>query len=232
MVELYIVKLPKKIDEKIYDELLDALDNESSSRIKRFRFIEDSYRTLLAKMMAEYLLCKKLNVGRSKLKFIKNTYGKPYLENSNIYFNNSHSGDFIMSGISDCELGVDVEKIKKIDIDVAKRFFNKHEYSIIKKGNSDEQKNKFFDFWTLKESFIKADGRGMSIPLKSFQIIENEKSITVKINEKDTTYTLKQYSMHPEYKAAACIKDGQLPDEFVKVGADNLITEYMKIVDS
>jgi 4'-phosphopantetheinyl transferase len=67
------------------------------------------------------------------------------------------------------EIGIDVEdSTRKIDINIADRFFSRQESEVIRRTKEGEKKGVFFDFWTLKESYIKAKGGGLSIPLDKF----------------------------------------------------------------
>ena len=74
----------------------------------------------------------------------------------------------------------------------------------------------FFDLWTLKESYIKAVGKGLSIPLKSFTINFLKKGeIAVKLGNKLTNWTLKQYFLDPEYKMSVCGTHTAFPENVI-----------------
>jgi 4'-phosphopantetheinyl transferase len=95
--------------------------------------------------------------------------GKPRLSGiDNIFFNMSHSGEYSTCAFSDCELGIDIEEIKEAHMDIAKRFFSNDEYNelLLLKGKNRDKK--FYDYWVMKESFVKATGLGLKIPLNNF----------------------------------------------------------------
>lgn len=119
-----------------------------------------------------------------------NTYGKPYL-NLDIDFNISHSGDYAICGLAKgLKLGVDIEKIERFDMNSITGVFTKNESFFI---NSSEKKEKtFYDYWTIKESVVKAMGRGLSIPLED---IEVNKNLQVSYNN-DTWYIQKVHIDH------------------------------------
>ncbi|MDR2624585.1 MAG: 4'-phosphopantetheinyl transferase superfamily protein [Methanobrevibacter sp.] len=93
--------------------------------------------------------------------------GKPYLENyPNIHFNISHSDKFVLVGVSDENIGLDIEKAQDLDYEgISKNFFHsiEHEYIIGSKNPIDT----FFKIWTVKESYVKMKGAGIA-NLKSF----------------------------------------------------------------
>jgi 4'-phosphopantetheinyl transferase len=109
------------------------------------------------------------------LKFDYNEYGKPcILEPKDIHFNISHSGDWVVCAIDNKPIGIDVETIKPIDLNIARRFFTVEEYNHLMKKDEYNRIRYFYMLWTLKESYIKAIGKGLKIPLNSFSFtIEN-----------------------------------------------------------
>ncbi len=79
--------------------------------------------------------------------------GKPYTKVSPISI--SHSGDFVLVGVSDSEIGVDMELIKPYNKRLITRFFSKDEQEFIKSDTD------FFLIWTVKEAFLKLTGEGL-----------------------------------------------------------------------
>ena len=86
-----------------------------------------------------------------------------------VSFNVSHAGDYVVGVVSDCEVGCDIEKAVNAPLEIAERYFFSEEYEYIKSA-ADKDKA-FFTLWTLKESYMKMTGRGMSLALDSFEII-------------------------------------------------------------
>lgn len=133
-------------------------------------FQQDSLRCLFGALLSRYAICKISNYKNDELKFDVNSYNKPFIiKPNNLCFNISHSGKWVVCAVSNNPVGIDVEYIKSIDFDIAKTFFTKEEY--INLMNQDIKTKKYFYLmWTLKESYVKADGRGLSLPLNSFSI--------------------------------------------------------------
>lgn len=105
-----------------------------------------------------------------KLKY--NKYGKPYLD-LDLDFNISHSGEYVICVLAKgLRLGVDIEKIEGFDLDSITGVFTKNELFHI---NSYEKKEKiFYDYWTKKESIVKAIGGGLSIALEDIEIYKKK----------------------------------------------------------
>lgn len=141
-----------------------------------------------------------------------NEFEKPfYKEYPEIHFSLSHSGVMAMCAISDRPLGCDVEKIRERDLDIAKRFFTSEEYDLIKSQKTDELQIKmFFRIWTLKESFVKCIGTGLSTPLNEFSIIPDwHGKITLNQTISNSEYNFVELNLDDGYKYSVCVKDPQ-----------------------
>ena len=104
----------------------------------------------------------------ASLTFSVNEYGKPFLSGTYAFhFNISHSGSWVAFAISDSPIGVDVEEGLFYDEELAINYFTSDEQAYV---FSDEEgrRERFYEIWTLKESFIKQLGTGLSTPFDSF----------------------------------------------------------------
>ncbi|MBQ6732440.1 MAG: 4'-phosphopantetheinyl transferase superfamily protein [Paludibacteraceae bacterium] len=138
-----------------------------------------------------------------------NEFEKPfYKEYPEIHFSLSHSGVMAMCVISDRPVGCDVEKIRERDLDIAKRFFTSEEYDLIKSQKTDELQTKmFFRIWTLKESFVKCIGTGLSTPLNEFSIIPDwHGKITLNQTISNSEYNFVELNLDDGYKYSVCVK--------------------------
>jgi len=105
-------------------------------------------------------------------------YGKPYLKNyPEIHFNISHSEKYVFCGVSSHPIGVDIEYIQDIDLNIAETYFHEKEYNYI--INSKNKTKSFFDIWTLKESYLKMEGIGLNLDLNSFIISIKDENICI-----------------------------------------------------
>jgi 4'-phosphopantetheinyl transferase len=82
-------------------------------------------------------------------------------------------------------IGVDVEntRAREVDIELADRFFAPEEVAALRTLPDEKQQQRFFEYWTMKESYIKARRRGLSIPLKRFAFyLEDPEQIRLTID--------------------------------------------------
>lgn len=146
------------------------LSTERIERISRYKLKEDRIRSILSEILVKYMLCEQHQLLLEEINFKYNEYGKPFLlEPYNVYFNISHSGQWIICGSSDTPIGVDIEGRTTGIMSIANRFFSRNEYDYIRNECSIDQKDMFCKIWTLKESYIKCIGKGLCIPLQSFR---------------------------------------------------------------
>jgi len=193
---------------------LGFLPKEKKDKIKRFINYEDALMSLTAEILIRAVVCSKLGIKNESVKFNRTTYGKPYLEGyDDFHFNLSHSGSWVVCAVSSKPVGIDIEKIREVDLDIAKRFFSKEEASDLFAKEDNEKTEYFFELWTLKESYIKADGRGLSLPLNSFFFrIENDNVIFVSESEKKKFF-FKRYDIDKGYKLAVCSMESHFPED-------------------
>lgn len=108
--------------------------------------------------------------------------GKPYLRDyPDIHFNLSHSGSYVFLVTGDSEVGCDVEEVGAPEdftsslLPVAERFFTGNEFQAISSLPDQASRNILFhEIWTMKESFLKACGRGISASLNTFDVLTGD----------------------------------------------------------
>lgn len=171
MIETYILKIDRDLSKDEFMRLLSFVSDEKKEKILRFHRFEDAQRSLLGDLLARYAICKRLSINNKDLVFAANEYRKPVLIAPNIiHFNISHSGIWVVCVVDDNPVGIDVEEIKPINLGIAERFFSRDEYFDLMNQPEEMKLKYFYMLWTLKESYVKAEGKGLYIPLDSFTI--------------------------------------------------------------
>ena len=199
---LYAADVTQLEDEKLYAASFEAVSEKRRQKTNRYRFKKDRNLSLGAELLLQYGLKAAGANGLNDI--VYGDSGKPYLKNSNLFFNLSHSGEYAVCAISQFEVGCDIEKISDRGLKVAKRFFFKDEYENIAAGSTvEEQSDMFFRYWTMKESFMKVTGLGMKLPLDSFRIILSPE-LSVEQSVDDRSYSFKEFQNIPGYKCSVC----------------------------
>lgn len=206
MITILVANIKEKISEEQLRIFETYLNHERVNKLKKFKFKEDYLRSLYGEVLVRYLVNKNFSISNSQIKINYSEYGKPYIENlKDFQFNISHSGDWVVCAYGRENIGVDIEKIGTAYLDISEKYFSKSEYEMLCKKTKDEKNNYFYQLWTLKESYLKYIGKGLSVSLNSFSIIENNKKFYIKGLENNVI--LKQYKFNNEYIISVCSKE-------------------------
>lgn len=151
------------------------LSPDERERAARFLFERDRARFQACRSLLRRLVSAYTGHAPEGVLFGYGAHGKPYLEQEGgLRFNVSHSHGLAMLAFARQEVGVDVERIRP-DRDLAglaRICFSTVERERIFSQPPDRQAEVFFEYWAAKEACIKAEGGGLSIPLRRFSIIE------------------------------------------------------------
>lgn len=135
-------------------------------------------------------------------------------------YNFSHSGSVVMCAVcvdgSNEQVGCDVEKEGKLRLKLAERFFCREEYeAIIAEKNEDKRTELFYRYWVLKESFMKATGQGMALPIDQFCIrLGNPPVLIRKPEEFPKQYYYREYIWKGRpYRLAVCSSDSRIDEK-------------------
>lgn len=152
------------------------LSEAELAQMSRFYFARHRHQFLITRALIRTSLSAYFRVDPAEWKFTKNGYGKPEISHPDgpvpVRFNISHTDGLIVCGITRIDdIGVDVEDVQRSTraaFEGLSSYFSRREIEDLRDLPRREQKRRFFDYWTLKESYIKAVGKGLSIPLDQF----------------------------------------------------------------
>ena len=157
---------------------------------------------------------------QTPVRYHRNEHGKPYLtETPEIYVNWSHSGDYVICAVADREVGIDLQKMdREPKENLIRKVLTKEEQEFYGSVSESERKRLFYQYWSVKESFLKAIGTGFYTSLKTFQVdMEKEQPrISHHINRKNYSCRLLTFR-EPDYVAAVCVENATLEEEDIKI---------------
>ncbi|XBX10006.1 4'-phosphopantetheinyl transferase superfamily protein [Enterocloster clostridioformis] len=224
MVEIIITEIMEGVD--IGDELLKYISDERKLRISKLKK-DDKKRCMLAELLIKKVAHDKLNLPVNSINIHTGIYGKPFISSTfGFDFNLSHSGRYIVIAVSNEQVGIDIEKRMCIDFKIAQRFYSEGELKAVTSLPSYSEKlSKFFQIWTLKESYIKALGYGLYIPLNSFEINLGD-TISVTDNNYKSQFHLYTTELD-DYYLSVCFKENCIDTNFSYLSEIQLV-EYIK----
>ena len=158
----------------LLDRYRRLLTPDELARGQRFLFEKDRNQFLVTRALVRTVLSHYTGDDPRCWRFATNSHGRPSaIEPAGVspQFNISHTAGMVVCAVVAAgEVGVDVEDLGRlrVNLDLARRFFATAEVEALQRVPASQQPATFLEFWTLKESYIKARGLGLSIPLHDF----------------------------------------------------------------
>jgi 4'-phosphopantetheinyl transferase len=191
-IHLWIVSDPVVQNRPLLRQYSEWLSEEEVARWQRFHFEKHRHQYLVTRALVRWTLSSYIpSVHEAEWRFLTNEFGRPAVANMpgdapHLKFNISHTDGLIVMAVGlEGELGVDVEHRYRSGhtVEIAEHFFSPNEVAQLHSLPPPLQRDRFFDLWTLKESYIKARGMGLSIPLDSFSFsFPDDTSITLQVD--------------------------------------------------
>lgn len=150
------------------------LNTEEQIRWAKIKIARIQHEYLIAHALLRLSLTRCAPLAPKAWQFIRNQYGRPEIANPDyswLRFNLSHTRNLVACAIlPEHAVGIDVEILQRQNHTqmIAERFFSTTECTELRSNPADQQAQRFFDYWTLKEAFIKAKGMGLALPLGQF----------------------------------------------------------------
>jgi 4'-phosphopantetheinyl transferase len=231
-MDVYAVDLTGTLDRGIYERLMACVAPEKRARIPRFYREEDRIRGLMADILARSVIIRQTGLENHHIEFYTNDYGKPFLKGRDAFqFNLSHSGIWVVGAVDNQPIGIDVETIQPIDLDISANYFSPDEHQDLMA--QEDKFAYFFTLWSLKESYIKIVGKGLSLPLNSFSIkFFSPGDIRIKAaGQLLEDVFFRQYDIHKDYKMAVCAHHREFPGSVRMMTMQQLADEFLALED-
>ena len=211
MVKTFIANIEKFLDPKENPHLLDEFLQDRKEKILSHKNKEGRKQSFASSLLLKKIL-QQNNLKLQDVNYAKNK--KPEIDG--IFFNISHSENFVICSTSKKSVGCDIEKIRPVKKDFETRFFTQNEVAYLNKFDGEEKLNQFFRLWTMKESYMKMTGEGMKLALNRFEFII-EDSIKVYRDGLLCNCNIKEYELLG-YKISVCVEENEFASnlEFVE----------------
>lgn len=167
-VRVYIANVSPLRDEALFRRVYGIMPEYR--RVKTDRVIPSEQKRL--SLAAGFLLkrsCEDAGIPGADERIVLSQYGKPELACGGVYFSLSHSGESAMCAISSVPVGCDVEIIKPVGDNLAVTALSPEEYELFTLTPTEARPRLFTRMWTMKEAFMKADGRGLGIGARNIR---------------------------------------------------------------
>ncbi len=169
----YIVKSIIDFNEGEITHFYNEIPKLKKNKIDKLKKYENKKRSIIGELLLSKLLIKE-NIPYKYIEYYLNDDGKPYLNNNSLFFNISHSFDYVIAVISKNEIGVDIEKIRKTPLNTINQFATQKEKEYILSSDNDTEE-RIFKIYSLKESYFKMLGTNLNHVFDVEFMIDNDK---------------------------------------------------------
>ena len=213
-IDLWFYPYENGDDDELTAQQVELLASDERERLARLRFRRDQRMFVATRALVRTVLSQYADVDPKQWRFKADDYGKPHLVEAPlsipIHFNLANTRGLIVCAVSAIHprVGVDVERLNRRQdiVRLAERYFAEPEVRSLNESPTEQQLKRFFMYWTLKESYIKARGLGLSIPLDKFWFRLDDPSIRVEfdddIDDDETGWRFALLELDPYYLIA------------------------------
>lgn len=201
---IYIASYPSQSGLEVREEE-ESVNSRSQSMIRAQQTKRQVQHNLGLKLLS-FGLEKEYGIFPEVNSLEKGSYGKPYLKGyPDIQFSISHCEGLAGCVLCNGTVGLDAELIRPYNERVADRILTDKERSALKNcGSADnlESRERFFRYWTLKESYVKAIGKGLSFPFREIEFEWNGKG---EIMSNHPEFVFYQTRLYGRYILSLCV---------------------------
>lgn len=221
MIRTYVINTGQFVGEPAFLAALREVSPYRRQKIARLKNEKEKRRSLGAAFALDAAL-KLHGLSEKSMEYALGGQGKPGLRDfPDLHFSLSHSGDYAICSLGEAETGCDIERVRPDKMRIADRFYTEEEKAwLYQAGEPEEQESRMFRLWTMKESFLKATGRGMSLSLLDFTVLPGKDGISkVKHVLNNNCYYIKEYDLpgvfgeKEKYRISVCCESGDFAPE-------------------
>ena len=174
MLKIYYANISLLDDEQVFQKVFEKVNIQRRVKVLQCKHKKEQMRSLMAGYLLRVALEKEgAEYDNTTISILEN--GKPVISgNTDLYFSLSHAGEYAACIISDHVVGVDIEtKAKSLFQEgkegrltaVTQKIMTKREREQFRNVENEKSIELFLKVWTRKESYSKADGRGIGLGL-------------------------------------------------------------------
>jgi len=206
MIQVFVLQLEEaQYSPEFQESLLQYLPEAGKLRVKDRQNLTSKLQTVAGELLARYSVGQFLSKPDQEINLVFGEKGKPHIGNlEDVHYNISHSGHYVVCAVAPSEIGIDVERIRKVNLRIAERFFSPSEIDDLMACEEEKRMKYFITLWTIKESYLKAIGRGLTQHLNSFTILKNGESYLLTGNHEAETFGIETQQLNHEYMMAVC----------------------------
>jgi len=200
--EVVVADVELLMDEQMFTRMLMSVSPERQQKARRYKFPKGKALSLGAALALDKLLQRR-GLRERDQRYLEGKHGKPSIaDHPEIHFSISHSSHFVACAMADCEIGIDIQHLVKVNEPLMRRVLSDEELGMVMAQQGEERQMLFARLWALKEAYLKAVGTGITDDFPSFSL-ENERPRLV---NRQGFFLFREFDF-PEGKGALCVVD-------------------------
>ena len=190
------------MEEQMFTRMLMSVSPERQQKARRYKFPKGKALSLGAALALDKLLQRR-GLRERDQRYLEGRHGKPsFADHPEIHFSISHSSHFVACAMADCEIGIDIQHLVKVNEPLMRRVLSDEELGMVMALQGEERQMLFARLWALKEAYLKAVGTGITDDFPSFSL-ENDRPRLV---NRQGFFLFREFDF-PEGKGALCVVD-------------------------
>ena len=200
--EVVVADVELLMDEQMFTRMLMSVSPDRQQKARRYKFPKGKALSLGAALALDKLLQRR-GLRERDQRYLEGKHGKPSLaDHPEIHFSISHSSHFVACAMADCEIGIDIQHLVKVNEPLMRRVLSDEELEMVMAQQGEERQMLFARLWALKEAYLKAVGTGITDDFPSFSL-ENDRPRLV---NRQGFFLFREFDF-PEGKGALCVVD-------------------------
>lgn len=200
--EVVVADVELLMDEQMFTRMLMSVSPDRQQKARRYKFPKGKALSLGAALALDKLLQRR-GLRERDQHYIEGKHGKPsFADHPEIHFSISHSSHFVACAMADCEIGIDIQHLVKVNEPLMRRVLSDEELEMVMAQQGEERQMLFARLWALKEAYLKAVGTGITDDFPSFSL-ENDRPRLV---NRQGFFLFREFDF-PEGKGALCVVD-------------------------
>jgi 4'-phosphopantetheinyl transferase len=220
---------PEEVGPDLLDACRELMAPEEVERQQRYRFERERRQQAITRALVRTTLSRYHPIAPRAWRFRVTPSGRPEIVREAgvppLRFNVSHTAGLIVCGVTlERDIGVDVEGSPRrgLTLEIATRFFAPSEVEALRAGPAAERPRRLVECWTLKEAYIKAQGKGLSIPLDAFSVdVKPGRPVRIsfddRLDDDPEAWQLERLVLTPSHVLGVALRRGTGPDCTVRL---------------
>lgn len=211
MNHIFYMKFDTSMTDEEKDLFLQCLPTARKERVLRLKGRESSIKCLQTGLFLRYCL-NMCGIEHTTEDILVAEGGKPYMKNHQVFFNISHSDDYVVIMIADHNCGIDLQQRIVYKERLAKKIMHENEYKIISSSPDNDKEDLLTLCWSGKEAYLKYTGSGIRYAMSYVDLSNLLRSFgqdagCIEIVPESNSLFMRYYLFEKDYCLAVCQKD-------------------------